>query len=138
MKQKIFWLRVSYWTGIIVDAGAAILLMFPSLASIFFNWPSYQNDIAFVTVSGIGAALMWGWTFLLFWANQKPVERRGVLLLTVFPVLIVIILTKLITTIQFASPWLPDGILQPILVVLFLYSYFNASRWNNKPDPSQE
>ena len=36
----------------------------------------------------MGAALMFGWTALLLWADRAPVERRDVLLLTVFPVVV--------------------------------------------------
>jgi hypothetical protein len=35
----------------------------------------------------VGAALMFGWTVLLLWADRKPIERRGVLPLTVFAVM---------------------------------------------------
>ncbi len=31
---------------------------------------------------------MMGWTFLLLWAVRKPVERRVVILLTAFPVVL--------------------------------------------------
>jgi hypothetical protein len=34
----------------------------------------------------LAASLMLGWTCLLIWADRKPLERRGVLVLTVFPV----------------------------------------------------
>lgn len=44
---------------------------------------------------GQACALMWGWTFLLIWADRKPLERRGVILLTVFPV-VVLLLTNII------------------------------------------
>jgi hypothetical protein len=35
----------------------------------------------------IGASLMSGWTVLLIWAALDPLGRRGILLLTVFPVI---------------------------------------------------
>jgi hypothetical protein len=34
-----------------------------------------------------GAPLMAGWTVLLIWADRKPLERRGVLPITVLPVI---------------------------------------------------
>jgi hypothetical protein len=78
------------------------------------------------SVSGYGASLMWGWTFLLYWASKKPVERRGVLLLTVFPALFGLIVTRIMDARSGLTQWFPAGILQPILAVLFLYSYFTA------------
>ena len=43
----------------------------------------------------LAGSLMTGWTFLLIWGLQKPVERRGVLLLTAFPVIFGLFLTTL-------------------------------------------
>jgi len=34
-----------------------------------------------------GAPLMAGWTVLLLWADRQPLERRGVLPITVLPVI---------------------------------------------------
>jgi hypothetical protein len=41
----------------------------------------------------IGGSLMTGWTFLLIWALKKPLARRGVLLLTAFPVIFGLFIT---------------------------------------------
>lgn len=46
---------------------------------------------------GLGASLMAGWTLLLIWADRKPVERRGVLPLTIFPVIFGIALSGVVT-----------------------------------------
>ncbi len=32
---------------------------------------------------GMGGALMLGWTALLLWADRRPLERRGLLVITV-------------------------------------------------------
>jgi hypothetical protein len=45
---------------------------------------------------GVGASLMLAWTVLLLWADRKPMERKGVLLLTVFPALACLALTGII------------------------------------------
>jgi hypothetical protein len=34
-----------------------------------------------------GAPLMAGWTVLLLWADRKPMERRGILPITIAPVI---------------------------------------------------
>ena len=113
--------------GILLDAAAAILLMFPSLAAQFFHWSTFQPSPALSSIAGYAASLMWGWTFLLFWANQKPVERRGVLLLTVFPVLAGLIITRIMDARSGLTVWFPAGLLQPVLVVLFLFVYFSTN-----------
>ena len=46
---------------------------------------------------GIGAALMWGWTVLLLWASNKPVERRDILIITLFPVIVDLFITNIAT-----------------------------------------
>ena len=42
----------------------------------------YQPDVPYRYAMAMGGALMLGWTVLLLWADRKPVERRGVLLIT--------------------------------------------------------
>jgi len=37
-----------------------------------------------------GASLMVGWTFILIWGDQRPIQRRGLLLLIVFPVIVLL------------------------------------------------
>lgn len=77
MKRAITWLRISYLTGAIADGTFVVLILMPArMAETEFRYPM-----------GIAAALMLGWTMLLLWANVKPLERKGVLLLTIFPVI---------------------------------------------------
>lgn len=81
MKNKIFWLRLCYWWGIIADAVMAVLMFFPK------HYLGFMN-VSLAPDSGVrygllnGAPLMIGWTILLFWADRKPVERKAILLLT--------------------------------------------------------
>jgi predicted CoA-binding protein len=78
----------------------------------------------------LGASLMLGWTVLLLWADRKPLERRGVLPITVF----------VIAGLAWAGGYavgagliplpnmIPSWGFQVFLVVLFLYSYFRSGR----------
>jgi len=52
-----------------------------------FLIPERMGEIEYRHSMGLAASLMLGWTFLLIWADQKPVERKGILLLTIFPVI---------------------------------------------------
>ena len=85
MKNRVIWLRVSYWVGALVDAIAALRMLFPQSA----------EGVEYRYALSIGAALMMGWVFLLIWADRRPVERKGVLLLTLFPVVTGIILAEI-------------------------------------------
>ncbi len=89
MKSRIVWLRVSYWTGAIVDAKAALLLwfpgLFPGLFALVFG-PVVDPSPAFRSLQRAYAILILGWTCLLIWADRRPLERKGVLMLTLVPI----------------------------------------------------
>ena len=69
---------------------------------------------------------MFGWTALLYWAYLRPVERKGVLLLTVFPVIVGLALTTLYGFLNGYIPIegaVPVWILQTVLTIIFLSAY---------------
>jgi hypothetical protein len=73
--------RLMFWVGIVVDAVAAVALLAPADSPI--------RQLAYPGVLGSQAAysdgtrtafpLMLGWTLLLVWGLQKPIERRMIL-----------------------------------------------------------
>jgi len=72
---------------------------------------------------------MLGWTFLLIWAERKPVERKGVLLLTVLPVVTGLLLAELYAVqseVLTFEQMLPTGVFLVALIVLFSFSYYYA------------
>ena len=119
MKNKIIWLRISYWVGAIADGIATLRMLFPKIA----------YGVEYRYALGLGASLMLGWTFLLVWADRKPLERKGVLLLTVFPVITGILLAEIYSVTKGLITFekmLPTGIFLLVLIALFLFSYLNA------------
>jgi hypothetical protein len=96
MNKKVILLRFCYWLGAILDARAAIILTVLRYRDVPAGIWAQQSTHAFgmMAIRGAGdaSALMWGWTVLLLWADRKPVERRGVLLLTAAPVIFMIAL----------------------------------------------
>ncbi|HVQ01746.1 MAG TPA: hypothetical protein VMT57_09575 [Candidatus Thermoplasmatota archaeon] len=76
------------WVGIIMDFVSCVPLLVPSLGARMYGLTFVPSGEEFLLVSRMAAVFMVGWTLLLIWVVQKPVERRGVILLTVFPVLI--------------------------------------------------
>jgi hypothetical protein len=132
--NAVFWLRVSYWVGAIVDGIAAIAILFPKLTRFFLGFEPIP-DPAYRFAIGMGAALMLGWTILLLWADQDPLARKGVLLITVFPVVLGIVGTEIYAV---ASGFIPLGkmvptwALQILLISLFSASYLNAFRYEQK------
>ena len=99
MKTAIILLRFCYWLGAILDARAAInltVLHFREMpAGILAQQTSHSLGLQALWASGDASALMWGWTALLIWADRKPLERRSVLLLTAFPVILLLIVQRI-------------------------------------------
>ncbi len=119
MKSKIILLRISYWVGALADGLATFRMLNPKLAF----------GVEYRYALGLGAALMLGWTFLLIWADRKPLERKGVLLLTVFPVLTGILMVEIYAVaagLMTMEEMAPTGSFIMALIVLFSFSYFNA------------
>jgi hypothetical protein len=114
---KIITIRIGYIIGMILDFGSALItsiyLWAPGETFInqLFNFPPI-SEITFIVLS-TETALMWGWTALLIWGFLKPVERKAILLLTIFPVLSIILTNvvigivrnnTLISSIRMAGP----------------------------------
>ena len=131
MDTPIKWLRVSYRTGSVVDGLFAVALAYPKLwgqalgISPFFPDTQHRMDM------GVGASLMLSWAVLLLWADRRPLERKGVLLLTVFPALTCLAITGIAAVITGANTlrnMLPVFLMQSALAVFFLVSYIIARR----------
>ena len=129
MDGKIRWLRISYRVGAIVDGIAAILMLFPELF-ISFSKINLVPDTGFRFGMRFGAPLMIGWTVLLIWADRKPVERKSVLLITIFPVIAgftVFWAATIAAGLNSIGNALPSLALEAALTALFGFSYLNAS-----------
>ena len=133
MPNKIIFLRISYWLGAVLDGLMVIPMMCPRIGGIMFGIDNFNpgNDYKYAMM--ISASLMLGWTILLIWADRKPVERKGVIMITVIPVLIGLILagafavsSGLIRIEKMILTW----IIQSILLIFFSYSYYVNSTKN--------
>ena len=116
---QVGWLRTSYWAGAVADSATGVLILIPDR----------MGETEFRYSMGLAAALMFGWTLLLVWADRKPVERKGILLITVFPVICGLLLSGIWSVAAGLLPTtriVPSSIVGAILIVLMLYSYFNA------------
>lgn len=125
MDKRILLLRISYWVGIIADGFATIRMLFPKIDS----GSEYRYAL------GLGASLMFGWTLLLIWPDRKPMERKGVLLLTAFPVCTGLLLAEIYAVISGVitlNKMLPTAIFLIVLIILFSFSYFYARSVNNE------
>jgi hypothetical protein len=98
-------------------------MLSPSMAQFFWGFGDLEGPYRFAM--GYGASLMAGWTGLLVWAYQRPLERAFVAALTVF-VIYGLLATEVAAVVSGAIPaWrmIPTWILQTILLGLFATAY---------------
>lgn len=91
--------------------------------------PSRMGEADFTYPMGLGASLMFGWTALLLWANLKPMERKGVLVLTIFPVITGLLVTSVWAVRSGVFPVqriIPTSFLGVALIALMGFSYVKA------------
>jgi len=131
MTNAIRWLRISYWVGAIVDVAAGAQMLCPPLFALGMGLTTFNPGPEYRYAMGMGASLMFGWTALLLWADRRPIERMGVLPLTVVPVIAGLALNQAagvgsgFLSVAAATPiWA----LQAVVSALFLVSYGVARR----------
>ncbi|HYB21674.1 MAG TPA: hypothetical protein VEH09_12130 [Thermodesulfobacteriota bacterium] len=135
MNKRVLWLRISYWTGGLVDGFGALQMIFPNLFAMSYKLANFYPGLDCYYASGKGASLMFGWSCLLLWADRRPVERRGVLLITIFPVLLGLAISGLFAVQSHfiaISAMVPTWIAQGLLTILFGAGYLNARDLNPK------
>lgn len=126
--SAIRWLRFSYWAGAVADALAAVAMLVPEVGAAVYGMDGFEPGAEYRYAMRLGGSLMMGWTLLLLWADRKPLERRGVLLITV------VVIVGLASAGAYAvgaglvarSMMVPTWVLQTGLSVLFVYSYFRS------------
>ena len=125
MDAAVRWLRASYIAGAVADGLIGILMLLPDrMGETEFRYPM-----------GLGASLMFGWTALLLWANRRPMERKGILILTIFPVISGLVATGIWAVAAGRFPFqktAPSAILGIALIVLMGFSYWKATVAENR------
>ena len=124
-------LRWAFLAGAITDALALVPMLSPEVATLLWGFADVSGSYRFVM--GYGASLMLGWTVLLLWAHQQPLERRFVAALTVL-VIYGLVLAEVVAVVSGALPaWrmLLTWFLQAVLLTLFAsaYHYQTLRRW---------
>ena len=131
-KHNMIIIKATYWLGIGADVLWTVGLLLPEVFGVLTGAPGFNPDMQVRLIMGIGASLMMGWTGLLFWAKRKPIERRGVLLLTAVPVvsgLFVVALVGLLGGSSF-NAWI---VLKTIvLFIAMVLSYVLAAKMDSQ------
>ncbi len=131
MDDAVRRLRIAFWVGAVVDAAAGVLMLSPRAFAVGMGLREFRPGPDYAYAMGMGAALMFGWTALLLWADRAPMERRDVLALTVVPVIAGLALNEIMAVRSgFLSPLAAAPILalQVVLAALFLTSWRRANR----------
>ena len=127
MPNKVIFLRISYWFGAVLDGLMVIPMLCPRIGGIMFGIDNFNpgNDYKYAMM--VSASLMLGWTVLLIWADRKPIERKGVIMITVIPVVVGLILAGTFAVycgLIKIEKMIPTWIIQSALLILFCYSYY--------------
>lgn len=118
-ERKILWLRASYWIGAVADAIVGIRMLMPGA----------MGEAGFRYAMGTSASLMFGWTLLLIWADRRPVQRKGILLITIVPVIPGLMAAALYTVLDGVFPVaraVPLWIAGTAIMCLMGFGYYNA------------
>jgi hypothetical protein len=129
MINKKIIIRITLWWGIIADLFEAIRMAIPRIF-IFTTGITGKitNDFRFALL--YGAPVMFGWAVLLFWADRKPVKRKGIFLCLI-PVITGYFIVEIVGInmgILHLQNTFPTFILQTILLLLSITSYIIACK----------
>lgn len=127
--------RFTFRFGAVVDGLWAVALAWPELYGLLTGRPDFSPDPGQRIIFFVAASLMAGWTALLLWADRKPLERRGILLLTLLP------LAGILAAVAFGLVQEPGRlslngwILAKLVGILGLFAFaYHASRAMNDQD----
>ena len=82
--MRITTVQLAYVIGAAADA-YAVLLVFPGTLADIAGLAEVPSRLSERVALAMTASLLLGWTGILLWGLQSPVERRGILLLRSFP-----------------------------------------------------
>lgn len=122
-------IRVAFLVGAVTDALAVIPMLSRRVGATLFGGDPSRDSHEYRYAMGIAASLMAGWTLLLLWAALEPLERRGILPLTVFPVItgivgatIVAVRRGVVVRSRVVPLWVHLAIVSACYLVLFVLS----------------
>ena len=115
-------LRVSFWSAALADFAIAALVWMPERMGVAET----------VYPMGLVSVIAFSWGVLLVMADRRPMERKWVLLPTMLVVLLIAVMRTLFSMggeLQFSITIL---LFAMALIVLMGYSYYCASRYDNR------
>ena len=125
--KQLFFLKLSFIIGTIADFVVGINWLLISLGhdipNLLASFKGTGTDYRFAMY--ISTIFMLGWAVILFWGYLKPLERRGLLIITAVLILTSIIIEMLFYRNLLASKGFTSGIILRLLIISkFSFSYF--------------
>ncbi|MGY5881011.1 MAG: hypothetical protein RTV31_12215 [Candidatus Thorarchaeota archaeon] len=132
-------IRTMYWVGIILDAlvGIDILQTIVTGQSIGVFVPQLTEGITYLAIQV--AVFMFGWTVLLYWGVRDPINRRALLLMTAFPVVVGLLASNLYVLfvgLSTDTTIVVNIVIQSILFVSLLTSFYLAETYARRKQNS--
>jgi hypothetical protein len=122
-------LRIAFLVGAITDGLAIIPMLSRRVSSALFGGDPARPRPEYRYAMGLGASLMAGWTVLLLWGAVRPIERRDLLLITVFPVLTGIVIATAVAVRRgvvlrrrITPLWIHLGIVSAFYIAIYVLS----------------
>jgi hypothetical protein len=118
--------------GAVFDALTLPPMLLPSVGEKMFGMQNFFPGPDYRYAMNVGASLMLGWTLLLLWAARRPMERAGVLLLTVVVVigLFAAGMSAVLSGLIPLKNMIPVFVLQSVVMALFSAGYMKVHRLN--------
>ncbi|UCH73123.1 MAG: hypothetical protein JSU82_12250 [Rhodospirillales bacterium] len=131
MQRQIRWLKASFLAGATADFGIGILTLIPAR----------MGESTVTYPMGLASTLMFGWTVLLLWGYRDPVARRGLLVITIFPVITGLMASGVYAVAAGIFPVVhivPSTILGLGLIALMGYSYLAARGLESRSETERQ
>lgn len=131
-KDNVLVLKTAFLIGAIADGLIAIEWFLISLGLV--NLPVHPSFFVgsgqdFQFVLSIAGLFMMGWAVLLYWCSFRPIERRGVLLITAAMLFVATLSDGIIFGHLFSTKQIVLGTsVKLALVILFTGSYWYSKR----------
>ncbi len=119
-------LRICFWAGALTDGGAAVQMLSTRVFGLAYRVSGFSPGPDYRFAMGMGASLMIGWTVLLLWADRAPFERKGVLLITVVPVILGLAANQVGA---WRDGFIPLGALVPVWALQLVLSAVFVAAW---------
>jgi peptidoglycan/LPS O-acetylase OafA/YrhL len=122
--ERLDFVRATYWIGAIVDALAALQLLWPTGSKVL-GFPGLRAPGVAGQPAIVAAVLMLGWSVVLVWGHLRTRDRRTVLAITLV-VVAALAASNVALGVSGATPWAqlaPPLAIQAVLMAMFAASW---------------